>query len=328
MAQLKTKWGILGTGWIAHQFAQALTDLETAEIVAVGSRTSTTAATFAAQYQIPKRYGSYDALANDPDVEVIYIATPHVFHAENMMMCLNAGKHVLCEKPFTINAQEAETCIALAREKNLFLMEAMWTRFIPALAQVRQWIADGEIGTVRLVRAELSMLLNDDPQGRLYNLELGGGALLDVGIYPVSFAAMILGIPDSVQIQMQFAATGADVHNAMLFQYEGANAILASSIAREAPREALISGDEGYIVVHPMFFRPDRVALHRHNGEVVDLTLPFRSNGYLHQAEAVQACLQQGELEHELMPLAETLAIMRLMDQMREMAGLRYPTED
>lgn len=322
-----TRWGILSTGHIAGQFAQALTALDDAEIIAVGSRSQSSADAFADHHHIPHRHASYEALANDPDVDVIYIATPHVFHADNMKLCLNAGKHVLCEKPFTINAQEAEECIALAREKGLFLMEAMWTRFIPAMAQVREWIAEGAIGAVRLVRAELSMLLDDDPDGRLYNLALGGGALLDVGVYPVSFAAMILGIPDTAHIHMQFAPTGVDTHDAMTFQYAAASAILASSIARNAPPEAVISGDDGYIVIHPEFHCPQRISLHRNDGAVTDLTIPFDSNGYGHQAAAVQTCLANDQRESAIMPLDETLAIMRLLDQLRAQAGLQYPKE-
>jgi predicted dehydrogenase len=193
----RIRWGILGTGRIAGQFARGLAALDDAELVAVGSRAAQTAAEFADEHGVPHRHASYADLAADPDLDAIYVATPHPFHKGNSLLCLGAGKAVLCEKPFTINAAEAEEVVAAARGQGRFLMEAMWTRFVPAAARVRELLAEGAIGEVRMLRADFGYRAGIDPNGRLFNLALGGGALLDVGVYTVSFASMVFGAQPS-----------------------------------------------------------------------------------------------------------------------------------
>lgn len=322
------RWGILATGLIAHQLAQALQDSPTAVITAVGSRTQASADQFGDQWNIPNRHASYEALAQDPDVDVIYIATPHSHHYDNMKLCLNAGKHVLCEKAFTLNAAQATECIALARQKNLFLMEAIWTRFLPAIAQVRDWVAAGEIGDVRLIQADFCFHLPYDPAHRLYNPELGGGALLDLGIYPLSFTTMLLGFPASVQSQAHLSPTGVDELDNMLLVYEnGATASLTCSMRLDRPREAFVVGTAGYIKVHQPFFYPTQLTLAKHGRDPETHTIPYQSNGYLHEVEEVHACLQAGRTESNLISLDETLNLMKFMDERRAEWGVRYPQE-
>ncbi len=324
----KYRWGILATGNIAGSMAQSLVESEEAELLAVASRFEENATRFGERWQVPRRYGSYESLANDPDIDVVYIATPHALHYDNMMLCLEAGKHVLCEKPLTLNAREAAACVELARRKGLFLMEAMWMRFFPAMAQVRQWIGDGVIGEIRHLSADFCFHLPYDPHHRLFNPQLGGGTLLDVGIYPLSLATMVLGFPDQIDGRAVLSPSGVDENIALTLQYDhGALALLNSSLRYDSPREALIAGPRGYIKIHDLFFRPDTLTLHRHGRPAETTKLPFRANGYIHEVEAVHASVQAGRIEHELMPHAETLNMMALMDGLREQWGVIYPTE-
>lgn len=326
----KISWGILATGNIANNIAQALSNMPDARMVAVASRTQEKADAFGEKWKIPKRYNTYEALAHDPDVQVIYIASPHNHHYENMRMCLAAGKHVLCEKPLTLNAQQAEACIRLSREKNLFLMEAMWMRFFPAMAHIRAWLEAGRIGDIRLIQADFCINVPFDAAHRLYNPALGGGALLDLGIYPISFAAMALAL-DQVESVRSFAhlgATGVDEWDNLILAYKtGASAALSCGFHAYKPREAFIVGTQGYIKVHNIFFRPDDVTLHLSGEEPQVLHFPFRDNGYTHELQEVHDCLRANQLESKIMPLAETVQIMRFMDQLRDAWGIVYPDE-
>ncbi|WP_420630544.1 Gfo/Idh/MocA family protein [Candidatus Leptofilum sp.] len=322
------RWGILATGNIAGSMAQALQVVEDAELLAVGSRSQASADAFGDRWRIPRRYASYEALAADPNIDIVYIATPHNLHYDNMKLCFNAGKHVLCEKPLTLNAPQATECIALAREKGLFLMEAIWMRFFPALAQVRQWLADGVIGDVRLVQAGFCFNLPFDPAHRLYNRELGGGALLDLGIYPLSFTTMLFGFPDEVYGKAQIGETDVDELNTMTLIYNSNITVqLTSSMRVNKPREAFIVGNRGYIKVHDIFFRPDQLTLHVNGEEPQTVNVPFRGNGYPHEVEEVHACLRDSKLESSQMPLDETLYMMQLMDNLRAQWGIHYPGE-
>jgi len=322
----KIRWGILGTGGIASKFADGLSVLTDAELAAVGSRTQEGADRFGEQYQIPRRHASYEALATDPDVDVIYIATPHTFHNENTRLCLEAGKAVLCEKPFAINAVEAAGMIELAREKGLFLMEAMWTRYLPVIMHVRRLIAEGAIGEVRMLTADFGFRTGFNPEGRLFNPDLGGGALLDVGIYPVSLAYALFGQPDTIKTLAGLGETGIDEQSAYLFGYEsGQLALLSSAVRTNTPHEAIIAGTEGLIRI-PDWWHARQFTLTK-NGETEVVELPFYGNGYNYEAAEVMRCLREGLLESETMPLDETLAIMGTMDAIREQWGLVYPKE-
>ncbi|MBZ0285164.1 MAG: Gfo/Idh/MocA family oxidoreductase [Anaerolineae bacterium] len=322
----KIRWGILGTGSIATKFADGLSVLPDAEAAAVGSRTQAGADRFGEQHQIPRRYASYEALANDPDVDVIYIATPHTLHNENTRLCLEAGKAVLCEKPFAINAQEAAGMIALAREKRLFLMEAMWTRYLPVIVHVRRLIADGVIGEVRMLTADFGFRTGFNPEGRLFDPNLGGGALLDVGIYPVSLAYALFGKPAEIKTVAGLGATGIDEQSAYLFGYpSGQLALLSSAVRTSTPHEAIIAGTEGLIRIPDWWHARHFILSKGSETEVVEL--PFHGNGYNYEAAEVMRCLREGLLESETMPLDETLSIMGTLDAIREQWGLVYPKE-
>jgi predicted dehydrogenase len=322
-------WGILATGHIADTVASDLKDTKSAEMLAVASRTQAKADAFGNKWGIPKRYASYQALAEDPEVDVVYIATPHSFHYESMLMCLQAGKHVLCEKAFTLNAKQAVECIALARQNNLFLMEAMWMRFNPAIQRVREWVKEGVLGEIHLLQADFCLNIAYDPLHRLYNPELGGGALLDLGIYPLSLALHILGLPKSFGGLAHLSPDGVDVLDLYQLTHEaGAVANLACGLGFHKPREAFIAGNKGYIKVHEPFFRPDCLTLHLEGKKPQELKIPYRGKGYVHEIEEVHRCLRDGRSESKVMPLDETLELMNIMDRLRSDWGVVYPGED
>jgi predicted dehydrogenase len=325
----KVRWGILGTGNIAKQMARGLAVLPDAELLAVGSRSQESADGFGEQFDVERRYTSYTDLVNDPDVQVVYIATPHSLHRENSLLCLRAGKAVLCEKPFAINATEAREVVAMARERQLFLMEAMWTRFLPVMGRVRELLAGGAIGDVRMVTADFGFRAPFNPRGRLFNPELGGGGLLDVGIYPVSLASMVFGPrPARVSSMAHLGETGVDEQAAMILGYEqGQLAILSSAVRTHTPQEAFLIGTEGRIRVHTPWWKPTNLTVSVEGQEDQTETLPFEGNGYNYEAAEVMACLRAGKLESDVMPLDETLAIMETLDQIRGQWGLRYPME-
>jgi predicted dehydrogenase len=242
---------------------------------------------------------------------------------------LHAGKAVLCEKPFAINAAEAKEVVALAREKQLFLMEAMWTRFFPLLVKVRQLLADDVIGDIRMVMADLGFHATFDPQGRLFDPNLGGGALLDVGIYPVSLASMVFGTrPSRISSMAHLGQTGVDEQSAMIFGYDqGQLAVLTAAVQTETPREALLIGTKGQIRIHTPWWFPDTLTLSVQGQQDQVIHLPFGGNGYNYEAVEVMNCLRNGKTESNVMPLDETLAIMGTLDQIRSQWGLRYPME-
>lgn len=324
----KVRWGILGTGNIARKFATGLSVLDDATLVAVGSRTKASADTFADQFSIPHRHSSYGDLVGDPEVDVIYIATPHSLHKRNMLLCLQAGKAVLCEKPFTINAGEAQAAINAARSRRLFLMEAMWTRYLPIMVEVRRLIAEGAIGEVRMVAADFGYRAAFDPERRTFNPALGGGALLDVGVYPISLASMLLGAPDRIASLAELGQTGVDEQSAMVLGYPGGQlAVLYTAVRTNTPQDATIMGTEGFIRIHSQWWVPKAMTLHQAGKEPQLIEMPLTGNGYNYEAAEVHACLRAGKLESDVMPLDETLAIMQTMDRIRAQWGMRYPME-
>lgn len=324
----RMRWGIIATGNIASQFARGLAALPDADLVAVGSRSQAGADRFGDQFDVPHRHASYAGVVEDPDVDAVYIATPHSLHKDNMLLCLEAGKAVLCEKPFAINAQEARTAIDLARRKGVFLMEAMWTRFMPLMVELRRRLADGEIGDVRMVQADFGFRTDFHPDKRLFDPALGGGALLDVGVYPISLASMILGQPNEIASQVVIGETGVDDQSAQVFKYAGGEiALLSSAIRTRTPHEATIIGTEGYIRIHSRWWYPTTMTIDKPGQSPQTLEFPYEGNGYNYEAAEVQRCVAAGRLESEIMPWDETLAIMETMDQLRATWGLRYPME-
>jgi predicted dehydrogenase len=324
----KVKWGIISTGWIAGKFAADLVHARNGELYAVGSRSIESANEFAEKYQIPHAYGSYEDLLSDPEVDAVYIGTPHPFHKEAVLDALNAGKAVLCEKPFTINSGELEELIKLAREKKLFLMEAMWTRFLPTIRKVREWLDAGKIGEVRLVKAEFGFRTGWNPESRLLNLELGGGALLDAGIYPVSFASMIFGYePEEIYSKAHIGETGVDEEFSIMLTYSGGrSAMLNGAVRLGMTNDAYIHGTEGYIHI-PSFLNSKTAVLHIGGQEAETFNDDRVSTGYAFEAEEVGRCLSEGLTESSSITLEESLGIMKLLDACRSQWGLRYPGE-
>lgn len=322
------RWGILGTGKIARQFAIGLRELPEAQLLAVGSRTAAAAAVFGAEFQVPHCHASYEALANDPEVDVIYVATPHACHNENTLLALAAGKAVLCEKPFTSNARETAEVIAFARARKLFLMEAMWTRCFPLMDKLRELLATQAIGEVRMLTADFGFRAEYHEEPRLFDRAVVGGALLDVGVYPVSLASMLFGLPTGITTQAHLGPTGVDEEAAMILSHpQGQLAVLSAAIRVDTAQEAILSGTQGRIRIHRPWWRPTVMTLSREGQEDTVLEFPLVGNGYHFEAAEVMRCLRAGKLECDLMPLDETLAIMKTLDAIRAQWGLKYPMD-
>jgi predicted dehydrogenase len=308
-------WGLIGTGGIAETFAGDLMFTDSGRPVAVGSRDMNSANRFADEFGIPNRHGSYEALVEDPEVDVVYVATPHPMHHANALLAMRAGKHVLVEKAFTINAAEAEDLVATARAEGLFLMEAMWTRFLPHIAEIRRLLAEGALGEIVTVTADHGQWFAKDPDFRLFAPELGGGALLDLGVYPVSFASMVLGKPDRIVTLIDPAFTGVDGQTSMLFGYEsGAQAMLTCTSAAKSPTRGAIVGTDARIEIDGDFYAPTSFTLISRTGDRTYFEAQTEGRGLWYEAEAVARCLREGLLESPLMPLDESVSIMQTMD--------------
>jgi predicted dehydrogenase len=310
------RWGIIGTGGIAGTFAADLRLTESGDVIAVGSRNAASADRFGDEYEIPVRHGSYESLVSDPDVDVVYVATPHPMHHDNAILALRAGKPVLVEKPFTMNADEARDVVRVARESGLFAMEAMWTRFLPHIVTVREWIAGGALGDIVTVTADHGQWFAEDPEFRLFAPELGGGALLDLGVYPVSFASMVLGTPSRILAMSDPAFTGVDAQTSMLFGYDsGAQAVLTCTLRAKSPTRAAIVGTAARIEIDGDFYAPNAVSLIPRGGPTVHVPSDHQGRGLRHQADEVARRLAAGERESPIMPLDETISIMATMDE-------------
>jgi len=324
----KLRWGILGTGAISHKFAEDLKFAAGAELVAVGSRTSEKAEKFGEEFGIPHRHGSYQDLAADDEVDAVYVATPHPFHKENSILCLEAHKAVLCEKPLTVNAAQADQIVRTARKNKLFCMEAMWTRFLPGLQKLRELLAADAIGEVRMVMANFGFRAGWNPEGRLLNLQLAGGGLLDAGVYPVSLASMIFGAPRKIAALGHIGQTGVDEQAAIVFSYEqGQLASLSCGVRTSMPSEAWILGTDGSIRLHSYWLRCSEITLNRSGGKPEHFELPVTGGGYNYEAEEVARCIAAGKTESDIMPLDESISIMRTMDEIRSQWGLKYPMD-
>jgi predicted dehydrogenase len=309
------RWGIIGTGSIAATLTADLELTDSGRVVAVGSRHQESADRFADQFGIPHRHSSYADLVTDPDVDVVYVATPHPMHHADARLALDAGRPVLVEKPFTMNAAEAHDLVDTARAKGLFLMEAMWTRFLPHMAEVRRLIADGSLGDIVTVVADHGQWFPKDPNSRLFDPGLGGGALLDLGVYPVSFASMILGAPDRIVAMIDPAFSGVDGQTSMLFGYtNGAQAVLTCTSSARTPTRAAIAGTDARIEIDGDFYAPTSFTLVPRDGTPSRFAQAHRGRGLHHEADEVARCLREGLLESPLMPLDETISIMQTME--------------
>lgn len=351
------RWGILGTGWIAGLFAQGLRELPEARLHAVGSRSRENADAFARQYGASRAHASYEALVEDPDVDVVYVATPNTAHLAHCLLALEHGKPVLCEKPFTLDAAEASRVLDTARARRLFCMEGMWMRFVPVLRELESLVRSGAIGDVRMLTAQLGLPVEYDASHRLFDPKLGGGALLDLGVYPLSLALRLLGTPTRVSSHAVFSPSGVDEQCTVLLEFPGARqAVLTTSLCNRTPNDAAIMGTEGMIHLHEPLYCPETLSLvrtrrqgsggearggglaarlgvdwerlkhHRLLRGVRDVASLARTervtrrvlgNGYAHEAAEVHRCLREGLLESPLMPLDETLAVMRTVDAIR-----------
>ena len=309
-------WGILGTGKICANFANTIKPLPNTRITAVGSRSIDTAKQFADKYNIPEYYGSYEKLASNPDIDIIYIGTPNNLHCENTLLCLNNGKSVLCEKPFSVSAKEAVKMVNCARKNRLFLMEAMWTRFLPCITRVRQWIKDGRIGDIKYVSADFGFSAAWDPQSRVFNPALAGGALLDVGIYTMSFATMVLGYDlAGIQAVAKLGKTKVDELTAMQLKYKnGSIAQLLCAVTLATQHMAIIQGTKGSIQI-PFFWRATSATLSVTGKKPVTVT---GETGLQFEAVESMNCLRKGSRESKIMPLDETVKIMKIMDKIRK----------
>lgn len=322
------RWGILGLGNIAHTFVAGLQAVPDAAPVACGSRSAEKAETFGAKRDIPNRHGSYAALVADPEVDAIYVATPHPMHREDCLLALAAGKPVLCEKPFTVNAAGSAQVFAAAQAAGRLVMEGMWSRFLPHVRKTEELIAAGAIGDVRMVQADFAFRGQFDPASRLFDPALGGGGLLDIGVYPLSLAHLLLGIPTEITGVATLGATGVDESAVMALAFpEGRMAAISCGIRVRSLHEATILGTDGSIRMHTSWWRPTHLTLTRagHDDECIDV--PHVGNGYNYQVVEFNRCLREGLLESPLRPHADTLAVMRVMDALRAQWGLFYPME-
>ena len=322
MEYAPVRWGILGPGNIARTFTEDLLLLQDHEVTAVASRDAARAAQFAATHGISRCYGSYEELAADDSLDVIYVATPHPGHYRAAQVCLQAGRAVLVEKPFTVTAAEAADLIALARERHLFAMEAMWTRFSPLVREAAGLVRDGAIGRVTAVQADYAGSPPYDPDSRLWNADLAGGALLDIGVYPISFGAMLLGEPDEVRALTTPAPTGVDANTAVIARYSrGAVGLYHCGLWAGSPRVATIIGTGGIITAGPPFYRPERLTLQRAGQEPETRATTLPGHGFTYEAEEVARCLRAGLTESPVLPLDDTLAVMRTLDAARAAFG-------
>ncbi len=329
-------WGILATGKIATAFTENLALLDDCRLAAVGARRQESADAFAAEHGIEKTYGDYRALVEDPAVDVVYVATPHALHRDHVELAFEAGKSVLCEKSLTLNAADAEHLVALARERNLFLMEAMWMRCNPLVRRMQQLVASGALGEVRQVRADIGFVVDKPPTDRLLDPRLGGGALLDMGVYPLTFASLFLGEPSAIAATAALSELGADLNLAVSLGYPGgAVASLTATMTSWSPVTASVATERGRIDVPAAFYHPQTVTWTPHEtdpgpggpDEPLEISEELIGTGLANEALEVVRCLRNGETESPLVPLDDTVALMRQMDRIREQVGVRYEVD-
>jgi predicted dehydrogenase len=324
----QTTWGIIGPGKIANKFATALPLAGNARLRAVASRDLARAQSFANTHAAEQIYDSYEKLAADPMIDAVYIATPHGFHAEHALLCLRNGKAVLCEKPMALNAAEVSSMIAASRAHNAFLMEAMWTRFIPLTQQITEMIAAGKIGETKYIRADFGFFAPFQPAGRLYNLRLGGGSLLDIGIYPLFLCLYLLGKPDNIRAAGHLAPTGSDeTCHALLTWNDGRSAVISSTLACQTSLTAEIAGTAGSIRIPTPWYKNDRLTWYPAGQPEDTILLEPMVNGFEYQIREVSRCLEAGRIESPSMSHEFSLTMSQTMDEIRRQIGVKYPGE-
>jgi dihydrodiol dehydrogenase / D-xylose 1-dehydrogenase (NADP) len=328
MADRKFNWGIIGPGRIANQFADGLKVIDDAALYAVASTHLDRANAFAAQHGGEKTYDNYEALVSDPQVDAIYIATPHRFHLDRALLCLKAGKPVLCEKPLTVNAAEARQLIDAARANHVFLMEALWTRHLPIYQQIREWLDAKSIGDLRLLVSTFGWNVPKAGDDRWYSPELAGGTLLDMGVYPIAVSQWVMGqTPRAFSVQSVVSETGVDELTAGLLKYDnGVISQFHSGFVHDGVNDFYIYGSTGHIRIHAAYWAATQATLSV-NGQTTTASRPFRGGGFEYQTEEVMRCIRAGLIESPVMSHAHTLANLELMDQMRAQIGVKYPFE-
>jgi predicted dehydrogenase len=322
-----TRWGVIGPGAIATGFADAMQMVDGGRIVAVASRSAERADAFADRFDIPARYGDYAALAEDPEVDVVYVATPQSRHMDDTLALLQAGKHVLCEKPFALDAAQAQRMVDEARRHGLFLMEAIWSRYLPAYRSLVEVVGSGRIGEPLLVEADFGFRRPADPEHRLFRLELGGGGLLDLGIYPLQLCTLLLGPVEHVSAEGVIGDTGVDEHVAAVLRHtDGGLGVIKSALRVNMTCTARVSGSEGIVSIPAMMHCPNSITVMSSDG-VEEIDASYEGNGLRFEIEEVQRCLAEGETESPTMPLHETIAMASTLDDIRAQIGLVYPGE-
>jgi len=323
----KIKWGIIGCGNIAHKFASDLALFNDAELTAVASRTCEKATIFAKKHHSRKAYGSYEELFSDREVDIIYIATPHNSHAELSIQAMKSGHHVLCEKPLALNKKEATAIIETSRQTKMFFMEALWTRFIPSFVEVKKRIDNGEIGELKYINADFSFRSEHPLENRTMNMELGGGTILDIGIYPAFLAYTLLGLPEEILAKSIFHKSAkSDVQTSMIFHYKDAQAILYSSFLSKSDIIARISGTEGQIYLNKSWHHTEDYTFVKNDQEEL-CSLPINGIGYSHEIEECHNCLRSQKIESEIWSHQNSLDLIGILDIVREKVGLKYPQE-
>ncbi len=324
----KYKWGIIGLGHIAESFAKGLTVLENAELYAVASRQQEKANSFASKYNAKIAYGSYEDIVNDKDVDVIYIATPHNVHFENALMCLENKKAILCEKPLTVNTKQTDKLILTAVKNNTFLMEALWTRFLPKINKAIEIIDSGVIGNTSYLRADFGFNAPYLPQGRLFNPDLAGGALLDVGIYTIFYALQFFGYPDKITAHAKIGETGVDENCSIHLEYkDGKVAQLFCTIIAETPMTVDIAGTKAHLTVEKPLYAPSDIHINNKESQFTHFKIDHIGNGYNYEAMEVMQCLEEGKLQSDKISWEFSRNSMKIMDEVRRQIGLRYPFE-
>lgn len=322
------RWGILGTGFIAELQTQDLIE-HGFTVQAVGSRTLESSRAFSEKFSIPTAHDSYEALVADPAVDVVYVATPHTYHHAHALLALNAGKHVLVEKPFTINAREAREIVDLAESKGLVALEAMWSRFLPHMVRLREIIHDGTLGEIRKITASHNQNLPRDPAHRLNDRALGGGALLDLGIYPVSFAFEVFGAPVNIRASASMTATGVDRQTAAIFEYaQGQQALVDCALDADGATRAAVIGTEGWIDIEPTWYNPTPFTRFDTHGNVLErFDEPVTGRGMQFQAAEMERLIHAGLTAGTVLPPSESVAVMAAMDEIRRQIGLSYAAD-
>jgi scyllo-inositol 2-dehydrogenase (NADP+) len=325
----KVKWGFIGTGWIADKFANALKAVDDAQLYAVGSRNLESAKKFADKFGAPKAYGSYEEVALDKDVDVIYIATPHNLHCENTIMCLEHGKNVLCEKPMGVNGNEERKMIAKAKEKNVFLMEALWSRFLPNIIKAKEIVDSGKLGNLKYVLANFMMRSNQTLEGRHFNKELIGGTLMDTGIYNVFLSLLLLGKPQEIKASAGMSVTEIDESMGILFKYPNQTlATMNASFIVESPIIAEIHCEKGKILLPHLWFCPGNVTVVTNDGTETQHSFEFKGNGYDFEVEEVGRCLRANKTQSDLWSWDNSIELIDTLDAIRKQCGIVYPKHD